>query len=159
MSSGRWFRDREARRLIARGYLPWLGALMLAWEFAHSPLYMLWREAEPVYIAFSILHCTLGDVIIGGFALALSLTLLRQRAVGAWRWQPIAAVTVVLGTAYTLFSEWMNLTVLRSWAYAESMPVISLGDARIGLTPLLQWLVVPPVALYFARRARRARGA
>ena len=159
MSSGRWFRDLAAWRVIARGYLTRLGALMLAWEFAHVRFYTLWREAEHGYIAFSILHCTLGDVLIGGFALALSLTLLRQGAVGSWRWQPIAAVTVALGMAYTILSEWMNLTVLRSWAYAESMPTISLGDARIGLTPLLQWLLVPPVALYFARLALPGRGA
>ncbi|HEU4350514.1 MAG TPA: hypothetical protein VFR66_01435 [Burkholderiales bacterium] len=159
MSSRPWFRDREAWRLIARGYLTWLSALMLVWEIAQARLYALWREAEGGYIAFSILHCTLGDVLIGGISLALSLTLLRQGAVGSWRWQPIAAVTVALGMAYTIFSEWMNLTVLRSWAYAESMPTISFGDARIGLTPLLQWLVVPLVALYFARLALLGRGA
>ena len=77
---------------------------------------------------------------------------------GYLRWQPIGALTVALGMTYTLFSEWLNLAVLRNWAYAESMPTISFGDARIGLTPLLQWLVVPPVALYFARLALLGRG-
>jgi len=152
-----WFRDRLAWRLIARSYLPLLAALMLAWEIAHAPLYTLWREAKAAYIAFSIVHCTLGDILIGTLALALSLILLRERAVAGWRWTRIAALTVVLGVSYTVFSEWMNITVLRSWAYADSMPTISLGEARIGLTPILQWLVVPPLALYLARTARRER--
>jgi hypothetical protein len=155
-----WFREREAWRLVARGYLPWLAALMLVWEIAHARLYTLWREQEPAYIVFSILHCTFGDVLIGGLALLFSLFVLREGAPARWRWGRIGAATVVLGTAYTVLSEWMNVTVLRNWAYAESMPTIGLGEARIGVTPLLQWLVVPPLALYAARRAaRRARAA
>jgi hypothetical protein len=157
VSAAIWFRDRQAWRLIARGYLPWLAVLMLVWEVAHAPLYTLWRGAEPWYIAFSVVHCTVGDVLIGVLALLLSLILLRERAAVHWRWARIAALTVVLGVSYTAFSEWMNLTVLRSWTYAESMPTITLGGAQIGLTPLVQWLVVPPLALYLSRRARRAR--
>jgi hypothetical protein len=152
-----WFHDRQAWRLIARGYLPLLAVLMLAWEAAHLPLYTLWRDAEPAYIAFSVVHCTLGDVLVGVLALLSSLILLRERAAPRWRWARIAALTVVLGMSYTVFSEWMNLTVLRSWTYAESMPTITLGEAQIGLTPLVQWLVVPPSALYLSRKARRAR--
>ena len=155
MSEAIWFRDRQAWRLIARGYLPWLAVLMLVWEVAHAPLYTLWRGAEPWVIAFSVAHCTVGDVLIGGVTLLLSLILLREPALASWKWRRIAAVAAVLGTAYTLFSEWMNVTVLRNWVYAESMPTIELGEARIGLTPLLQWLLVPPLALYLARAARR----
>lgn len=150
-----WFRDRQVWRLIARGYLPWLAMLNLAWESAHVPLYTLWQEAEPAYIAFSVVHCTLGDVLIGGLALLSSLILLRQRAAAHWRWGRIAAATVLFGAAYTVFSEWMNITILRSWTYSESMPTITLGGAKIGLSPLLQWLVLPPLSLYLSRIIRR----
>lgn len=63
----------------------------------------------------------------------------------------IAALAVAFGTAYTVFSEWMNISILRSWTYADSMPRLGLGDFELGLTPLLQWLVVPWVALYLSR--------
>jgi hypothetical protein len=48
----------------------------------------------------------------------------------------------------------MNITVLGSWSYAESMPRLDLGGIEIGLTPLAQWLVVPPLALVLARKTR-----
>jgi hypothetical protein len=149
-----WYRDPSAVRFVAFRYLPWLAGLNLAWEVAHVPLYTLWQEAEPAYIAFSIVHCTLGDILIGGVALLLALILGRERALPHWRWGRIAAVTVALGAGYTVFSEWMNITVLRSWSYAESMPTLDLGGIEIGLTPLAQWLVVPPLALILARKTR-----
>lgn len=64
----------------------------------------------------------------------------------------LALLSTLFGAGYTVFSEWMNTTLLRSWTYAESMPRISLGDFELGLTPLMQWLVIPPIALYAARR-------
>jgi hypothetical protein len=143
VSHAPWFRDRRAWRLIACRYLPWIAVLNLAWEAAHVRLYTLWTEAEPAYIAFSVAHCTVGDVLIGGLALLLALILSREAALAGWRWLRIALLTLVLSVGYTIFSEWMNVTVLRSWTYAESMPRLSLGGLEIGLTPLLQWLVVP----------------
>jgi hypothetical protein len=145
------FRDRRAWRLIVYRYLPWLALLNLAWEAAHVRLYTLWEEAPPLYIAFSVVHCTLGDVLIGGLALVLALLLGREAEFREWRWRRIAALTVAFGAGYTIFSEWMNVTVLRSWVYAEAMPTVNLAGIQIGLTPLAQWLVLPPLALCLAR--------
>ena len=155
ISRAAWFYDRAAWRLIALGYLPWLAATSLVWEVAHAPLYTLWRDSQAAYIAFAVVHCTLGDIVIGGLSLLLALSILRQRALGRWQWRRIAVLTAFLGLAYTVFSEWMNVTVLRSWAYGESMPRITLGTLDIGITPLLQWLVVPALALYLARAVIR----
>ena len=154
----RWYRDAGARRFIALGYLPWLAGLNLAWEIGHSPLYTLWWEAEPAYIAFSIVHCTLGDVLVGGAALLLAMILGRERAFPYWRWGRIAVFTALLGAGYTVFSEWMNLTVLRSWTYSETMPTLDLAGIEVGVSPLAQWLVVPPLALYLGRRIRKWSG-
>jgi hypothetical protein len=52
------------------------------------------------------------------------------------------------GLLITVSLEWVNVYVLGRWAYAARMPVL-LG---IGLAPLLQWLVVPPLVLWFAAR-------
>lgn len=54
---------------------------------------------------------------------------------------------VVLGIAYTLWSEWFNTSVRASWDYAPAMPVI----AGIGLTPMLQWVLLPPLILWLSR--------
>lgn len=146
-----WYRDRRAWRLLALRFLPWFAGLSLAWEIAQLPLYTLWTEATPGYIAFSVAHCTLGDVLIGASALLAALILLRAGSLASWRWARIAALAALLGAGYTVFSEWMNMAILGSWAYAASMPRIRLGAIEIGLSPFLQWLVVPPLALYFTR--------
>ena len=64
---------------------------------------------------------------------------------------------IALGAAYTVFSEWLNVEIRRSWSYAASMPVLPLLGT--GLTPLLQWVIVPALSLaiigYRYRRAHR----
>jgi hypothetical protein len=147
----RWYRDRATLRWIAARYLPWMLVLNLAWEAAHVRLYTLWQEAEAAYIAFSVAHCTLGDALIGIAALVVALTLTRAGLIAYWSWARVAAITSLAGVAYTIFSEWMNITLLRSWAYAKSMPTLDFGGFEIGLTPLAQWLLIPPLALYLGR--------
>jgi len=153
-----WFRDRAARRMIAFHYLPWLAGLSLAWELAQLPLYTLWSEASAGYIAFSVAHCTAGDVLIGAAALTLVLAAAREGALERWRWGRIAALTAIAGTAYTAFSEWMNTEVVGNWAYSSAMPTLDLGGTEIGWTPLLQWLLLPALALHLGRKTCQAMG-
>ena len=51
---------------------------------------------------------------------------------------------IVLGVAYTNLSEWLNVQILRRWSYTAAMPVLPLIGT--GLTPLLQWVIVPGLA-------------
>jgi len=159
MSAAAWYRDRDARSLIAFGYLPWLGGLNLIWETAQLPLYTLWNEASAGTNAFSVAHCTAGDIAIGGAALIMVLILGRERAVAQWRWRRIAVWTALAGTAYTVFSEWSNTAILGSWAYSELMPTLEVAGIEFGLSPLLQWLLLPPLALYLGGKSWRRRSA
>jgi hypothetical protein len=154
MSAAAWYRDRDARSLIAFSYLPWLGGLNLAWETAQLPLYTLWSEASAGTIAFSVAHCTAGDIAIGAGALIMVLVVGRERALSQWRWWRIAVWTALAGAAYTVFSEWNNTAILGSWAYSGLMPVLKVAGIDIGLSPLLQWLVLPPLALYLGGKSR-----
>jgi hypothetical protein len=149
----RWHRHRSALRWIAARYLPWLFVLSLAWEAVHVRLYTLWHEADPAYIVLSVVHCTFGDLLIGAASLGLALIMVRAGALPAWPWRTIALVTTLIGVAYTIFSEWMNITLLRSWAYSEGMPTMRLGSFEVGWTPLAQWLLLPSLILYLGRRA------
>jgi hypothetical protein len=68
---------------------------------------------------------------------------------GFWR---VAFLIVASGLVYTGFSEWLNATVRQSWRYSDLMPIIPwLG---LGLSPMLQWLVIPSLALAAAGRRR-----
>jgi hypothetical protein len=145
-----WYGDAAARSLILRRYLPWLAGLSLAWEIAQLPLYTLWKQATPAYMAFAVVHCTVGDVLIGSAALAAALVITRALALAGWHWRRIAFVSAMIAVSYTAFSEWMNTLVLRNWEYSKLMPRASFGDIELGLSPLAQWLVIPPLALWLA---------
>lgn len=131
----------------------------LLWEFLHLPLYTIWHEEGPGEIVFAALHCTGGDVLIATATLVLALLL----AGSGWPLQrtavrQVAALTVALGVGYTVFSEWLNTEVREAWAYADAMPVLPLLET--GLTPVLQWLVIPSLSLWWAGRPfQSARGA
>ena len=150
-----WYRDSATRALIVGRYLPWLLALNLAWEIAQLPLYTIWRDASAGYVAFAVAHCTVGDLLIGAAALAIALVAMRAGPATAWRWRTIAVVTTLIGVAYTFASEWMNTSLRQSWQYSDLMPTLELGSVTVGLSPLAQWLLVPPVALYVAHRTAR----
>lgn len=128
-----------------RRYLAWSAVLHLTWEIAQLPLYTLWRTGTWREIVLAILHCTAGDLMIATLALVASLVL-----VGAADWPRGAAVRVTLmmlliGIGYTIYSEWLNTVVRQSWTYAPAMP--RLPPFGTGLSPLLQWVVVPLLAL------------
>jgi hypothetical protein len=147
--------DGRAIGALLLRYLLLLTAMNLAWEFAQMPLYMIGRTGTPGEIAFAALHCTAGDAMIGGFAMLATLMLVapaRCPHTGSVR---LPAVAVSFGLAYTVFSEWLNVEVRESWAYSELMPrVPPLGT---GLSPILQWLIIPPAAYFVALRAAIVR--
>jgi hypothetical protein len=155
----RWYQDRSTLNFVALRYVPVLGALNLFWEIAQLPLYTLWNEGSPGFIAYAVVHCTLGDVAIGTLALLIALIATRAGAVENWRWRQLAFFLVIPAVGYTALSEWINTIARGSWAYSALMPVVNFGGVEIGLSPLAQWLVIPPVALWLAgfRSVKKAR--
>jgi hypothetical protein len=124
-------------------------ALNFGWELVQLPLYMVWWSEPWWRTAFALVHCTGGDLVIGTSAFVLALGVSRQ----AWPQdrsarRRVVVVTTVIGVSYTIFSEWLNVEVRQSWAYTESMP--RLPFLGTGLTPLLQWLLLPGVAIVSA---------
>ncbi len=125
----------------------------LIWETAHVPLYTIWRDATPGQIAFAVVHCTGGDVLIAAASLVPALFIVGWRSWLEGRLAPFAVIVVALGMGYTIFSEWWNVDIARWWAYSELMPRLPWGT---GLSPVLQWLVVPTAVLWWVRkRAQR----
>jgi hypothetical protein len=124
----------------------------LLWEFLHLPLYTLWDTGSVGEILFAIVHCTGGDLLIAAGALALAIIVFGQRQWPEQHFLRVAIAATVLGLLYTLFSEWLNVDIRRTWAYKDSMPRLPLLGT--GLTPALQWLMVPTLGFWFAHKAR-----
>lgn len=138
-----------------RRYLLFVLGANLVWEVLHLPLYTIWFEDTPEAIAFAVIHCTGGDLLIALSSLTLALVLAGGHGWPAARFAPVAALTILFGVAYTIFSEWLNIVVRQSWAYSEYMPVIPVLDA--GLSPVAQWIVIPAGGLWWSRRAGSRR--
>ena len=138
----------------------WLGALRryfafaaiahLVWEFAHLPLYTIWLTGTPGELVFAAVHCTGGDILITLSTIMLSLCVFGSADWPRIRWHRVLGGAVIFGVAYTIFSEWLNIVIRGAWAYRDIMPVVPVIDA--GLTPLLQWIIVPTLAYCAATR-------
>lgn len=126
----------------------------LIWEFAHMPLYTIWNDGSWGEIVFAAVHCTGGDILIAMSALMLALMLAGHGwpSVRPAR-QRVTILAVVFGLGYTLFSEWLNIVIRAAWAYSELMPIIPILDA--GLSPVLQWIVIPMAGFWWASRPFR----
>ena len=135
----------------ARWYLCALVPLNLFWELIQLPLYQIWQTAPPPTLIFAVVHCTAGDVLIGVTSLFAALLIGGADDWPRARFGWVAGLTILGGLLFTIYSEWHNTIVVRSWAYAAAMPTL----AGIGLTPLAQWLVIPAV-LFWRLHTRRS---
>ncbi len=131
-----------------RRYMTFVAVANLIWEFAHLPLYTLWETGTLQEIVFAAVHCTGGDILISLASIMLALFL-----AGDHHWpyendRRVLWLTVCFGLGYTIFSEWLNIVIREAWAYRDIMPIVPYLDA--GLTPMLQWIVIPVVAYWWA---------
>ena len=54
------------------------------------------------------------------------------------------------GVVTTVVLEWFATTILHCWDYSGAIPTLPiLGDR---LLPILQWLFLPPLIVWFTRR-------
>ena len=135
---------------MLRRYLIFVAVGNVMWETLQLPLYTIWVEGTPGKIAFAVAHCTAGDMLIALACLAVALVAAGDKSWPAKRFWTVAVLTVATGVAYTVFSEWLNLVVRKSWAYSSLMPVVPI--LGIGLSPLMQWTLIPSAGLLWARR-------
>lgn len=133
---------------------PWLAlagfALLgnFAWEMLQAPFYRGMPEAAHWAAVVECGRATVGDVFITLLAYAAAIPWGGGRWwLGIPRWKPVG-VYLAAGLGIMLILELVNVYGLGRWTYAERMPLV-LG---VGLTPVLQWVLMPPLALWLARR-------
>jgi len=133
----------------SRWYLVGTAALNLVWESGHLPLYTIWWDKALNENLFATWHCTLGDVVLAGTTLSIALAIV-GRSDWPLRWFiPVAVVAMALGGGAAVYLERLNTRSWRNWAYSELMPIIPWVE--VGVSPVLQWIALPPIALLAAR--------
>jgi len=137
---------------VLRAYLGVMAVGNLVWEFLQLPFYTIWKTGTAREQAFAAVHCTLGDILIALSTLTIALIAVGESSWPERRFWAVVAIATACGLAYAIFSEWLNVVVRGTWAYSDLMPVIPLVGFNVGLSPVLQWLVLPAVAFTFARR-------
>ena len=129
--------------------------LHFAREALQLPLYSIWSSATFGEIAFAVFHCTAGDLMIASLSLLVALLAVGNLAWPAERSISVLAVTIATGIGYTVYSEWLNTVIRKTWQYSELMPTLPILGT--GLSPLMQWLVVQIVAFAAIRRRYKGR--
>ena len=124
-----------------RTYLGITALAHLAWETLQLPLYSIWSTGTSREVVFAVAHCTVGDLMISALSLIAALLFFGRESWPGERFSPVALATLFFGIGYTIYSEWSNTVVLKTWAYSELMPRLPLLGT--GLSPLMQWLIVP----------------
>ncbi|VAW71598.1 hypothetical protein MNBD_GAMMA13-872 [hydrothermal vent metagenome] len=143
VSTMAWQRIPEIQLLVLG--LP----LHLLWEIAQFPLYTVWHEGTWSYILYGLAHCTLGDLLILLVAYEIVAMLAGSRY---WPQRPkpvYVLVFTLLGMAYTVWSETINVRIKGTWGYTDLMPIIP--GIEIGAMPFLQWLLISPLLVWFMR--------
>lgn len=123
------------------------------WEFMQVPLYRGMPETAHWDAIKVCTRATLGDGVIMLLAYWGAAFMARDR----WwiaRPSPAPILTLIgIGVAITVLLE--RLAIISNdpdwgWRYAEAMPIVPMLE--IGVTPLLQWMILPLLLIWFVKR-------
>ena len=131
-----------------------LFALLLnfPWEILQGPLFEGMANAPHWTIVKVCSWATLGDAVIMLVAYWLVSAQARSRR---WILSPTNSqllLFVTVGVVITAMIEWLALRGLwfGEWKYSPLMQVIP--GIGVGLSPVLQWIVLPPLVAWLVRR-------
>ncbi len=117
--------------------------LNFIWEIWQVPLF---QGMDNLTHFEATIHCTLaalGDVVILLVAFWIIALTARSRS---WIIHPKTiqvAGFIAIGIVITVVVEAIAIHVLNRWQYATAMPTLPILGT--GITPILQWLIIPPI--------------
>ena len=132
--------------------------LNFAWEVLQAPLFVGVADTRFVDVIKGCAQATVGDMVIMLIAHAgISLVARSRHWVLTPSRRQLAGFSAI-GVSITVVIEWLAThgRWVSSWNYAPSMPVVpGLG---IGLAPLLQWVILPLLVVWFVQRQLAGQG-
>jgi len=142
---GRW----KAPRRLPIAFASLAVVLHWAWETAHGPAYV----ETNLQLAQRVWHCfpmAVLDTAWSGAIVLLAIAAARDLRRPSSMWLIAAAAGAVTAVAVERFA----LETGR-WTYNELMPIVPL--VNVGLWPLAQMLVLPPLTLHLVKAMLKVR--
>lgn len=123
--------------------------LHFVWEMWQVPFYADMVNAGHWQALLQCTKASLGDGAITLFAYLLAIVVSGRDRLGQFR-NRITGWSVFLGAGLviTIGLELIATKYLDRWQYSELMPIVPYLD--VGLVPLTQWLVLPPLTLWLS---------
>jgi len=124
--------------------------LNFVWEIWQVPFFV-GMPSVPHWVGVAICtQATFGDVAISLVAFWCVAALARSRwwIINSSRSQAVGFVAV--GLVITVIFEALATGTLERWSYAPSMPTLPVLGT--GILPLFQWVLLPPLTIWFVRR-------
>lgn len=138
-------------RLPPEAHVAFLGFLLnYPWEMLQAPFFAGMTDMRHWDAVRECSWATLGDagLLVGAFWVGAAV----QRTRG-WMARPrpsAVAAFLATGLLATVVVEWLATEVWHRWEYGPRM--LTLPVLGTGVTPLLQWLVLPPLLIWIVRR-------
>jgi hypothetical protein len=129
--------------------------LNFPWEILQTPLFEHMPDAPHWEAIKTCSRATLGDAAI---MLVAYWVVAATRGSRTWIARPQTATVFLFATFGVLATALIERLALAglwidSWAYSASMPIVP--GIGVGLSPLLQWIVLPLLVVWFVRRQIR----
>ncbi|MCH8055194.1 MAG: hypothetical protein IH857_03450 [Deltaproteobacteria bacterium] len=125
--------------------------LNLLWESIQAPLFVFEQQSSAFLLTGCLLFCSGVDAFMTLTSYCALSVVARSRywflARRLSHWVSFVGIGLVLALA----SEYTAIHYRNLWEYSSLMPVVP--GLNIGLTPLLQWLILPPIVLILLARA------
>lgn len=124
--------------------------LNFLWEMQQMPFFQISSEFSCLDMVRNCTLATVGDIGISLTAFWLVAVVSKSRQ---WfrqpRWWQLSNF-ILVGVVITVIFEALATGVLDTWEYADIMPILPFFGT--GLLPLLQWLLIPPIIIWFVKR-------
>lgn len=121
-----------------------------AWEILQAPLFSSMNQVDHFAGIYICLKATLGDLAIALAAFWTAAVLGRSRRWFALPGRRATTVFFTVGLLLTIGLEHLHTEITGRWAYDEAMPLLPVIGT--GLAPILQWIFVPLLVLWYLRR-------
>ena len=142
--------DKSAFKKLSVTIILWALSLNFIWEMAQMPLFR-----GMVFNIENILFCALASVADAIMTLLLyfGFAFIYDESFWIKNMTPLGTTSlIIVGGIGAILAE-IRHTSLGNWAYAESMPLLPF--VNVGLSPVLQFMVLPAIIFYLSFRSLR----